>query len=209
MALRFAVVLSVVAAATPSFAETINADAARRFVANKQFAFTCFEGSIGSGRIGADGSVAGVIRIRGAAPTRFIHLPPGTLFAKGESVCSFVKGAFFNPCFNIEKTSANSFRGAVSGFGFAYCDFVKRAGNDMVASVSPLDEKLPMPTARSIRRGVRLKHDHPEVTASTPPAAPNAAAAAASAPVAAPTAPVTAAPLPSMGETGMRGSVSQ
>ena len=208
MALRLAVVLSVVAAATPSFGETLNADAARRFAANKQFSFTCFEGSIGSGRIGADGSVAGVIRIRGAAPTRFIHLPPGTLFTRGESVCSYVRGAFFNPCFNLEKTSANSFRGAVSGFGFAYCDFVKRAGNDMVASVSPLDEKLPMP--RSIRRGVKLKHDHPaEVTASTPPAAPNAGAAAASAPVAAPTTPVTTAPLPSMGETGMRGSVAQ
>jgi hypothetical protein len=211
MALRLAVVLSVVAAATPSPAETLNADSARRFVANKQFSFTCFEGSIGSGRIGADGSVAGVVRIRGAAPTRFIHLPPGTLFAKGESVCSHVSGAFFNPCFNLEKTSANSFRGTVSGFGFAYCDFVKRAGHDMVASVSPLDEKLPMPTPRSIRRGVKLKHGRPdEVTASTAPAAPNAAAAAArSAPVAAPTTPVTAAPLPSMGETGMRGSVPQ
>jgi hypothetical protein len=206
MVLRFAVVLSVVAAATPSFAENLSADAARRFVANKQFSFTCFEGSIGTGRIGPDGSVAGVIRIRGAAPTRFIHLPPGTLFAKGEAVCSYVKGAFFNPCFNLEKTSANSFRGAVSGFGFAYCDFVKRAGHDMVASVSPLDEKLPMPTQRSIRRGVKLKQDRAdEVTSSTAkPAAP-----APSAPAAAPTTPVTAAPLPSMGETGMRGSVSQ
>jgi len=214
MVLRFAVVLSVVAAATPSLAaEVLTADAARRFVANQQVSFTCFEGSVGSGRIGADGSVAGVIRIRGAAPTRFIHLPPGTLFSKGETVCSYVKGAFFNPCFNLEKTGVNSFRGAVSGFGFAYCDFVRRkAGpHELVASASPLDDKLPMPTPRSIRRGAKAKHENDEVTASTrarAPAAP-APAAASTAPAAAPTTPVTAAPLPSMGETGMRGSVSQ
>jgi hypothetical protein len=217
MVLRFAVVLSVIAVATPSFAESLTADAARRFVANKQFSFTCFEGSVGSGRIGADGSVAGVIRIRGNAPTRFIHLPPGTLFAKGESVCSYVKGAFFNPCFNLEKTSTNSFRGAVSGFGFAYCDFVKRNGGpqDMVAAISPLDEKLPMPTPRSIRRGAKAKPDG-DVTASTasakshaPAVSTPAPAAASSAPAAAPTTPVTSAPLPSMGETGMRGSQSQ
>ena len=212
MALRFAVVLSLLATATPALAESMTADAARRFVANKQFSFTCFEGSIGSGRIGADGSVAGVVRIRGAAPTRFIHLPPGTLFAKGESVCSYVKGAFFNPCFNLEKTSVNSFRGAVSGFGFAYCDFVQRRGgpHEMVAAVSPLDEKLPMPTPRSIRRGAKVKHDGDEVTASTAKPRAHAPAAASTAPAAAPTTPVTSAPLPpSMGETGMRGSVSQ
>lgn len=215
MALRLAVVLSLLAAATPALAETLSAEAARRFVANRQFSFTCFEGSIGSGRIGADGSVAGVVRIRGAAPTRFIHLPPGTLFAKGENVCSYVKGAFFNPCFNLEKTSANSFRGAVSGFGFAYCDFVRRSGaHEMVAAVSPLDEKLPMPTQRSIRRGAKVKHQGDDVTASTSSSAKSHAPASApaavpSAPVAAPTTPVTTAPLPSMGETGMRGSVAQ
>lgn len=204
MPVRLAVVFAaVVAAAAPAFAETLNADAARRFAANKQFSFTCFEGSVGSGRIGGDGSVVGVIRMRGAPPTRFIHMPPGTLFTRGEAVCSYVKGAFFNPCFNLDKTGANSFRGAVSGFGFAYCDFIKRnGGRDMVASVaSPDDTPLPMP--RSIRRGAKVKHDQPATTAST------ARAAAPSAPVAAPTTPVTTAPLPSMGETGMRGSVSQ
>jgi len=212
MVLRSALVLSVVAAATPCVAaEVMTADAARRFVANHQVSFTCFEGSVGSGRIGADGSVAGVIRIRGAAPTRFIHLPPGTLFSKGETVCSYVKGAFFNPCFNLEKTGLNSFRGAVNGFGFAYCDFVRRnvGSHELVASVSPLDDKLPMPTQRSIRRGTKVKHENDEVAASTRPHAP-APPAASSAPAAAPTTPVTTTPLPpSMGETGMRGSQSQ
>ena len=91
------------------------------------FAFTCFEGSTGSGRIFNDGSVAGVVRMQGNGTTRFMHLPAGTLFPKGETVCSQVKGAFFNPCFELNKTSDRSFRGAVSGFGFAYCDFMRAA----------------------------------------------------------------------------------
>jgi hypothetical protein len=29
----------------------------------------------------------------------------------------------FEPCFNLNRTSSVSFRGAVSGLSFAYCDF--------------------------------------------------------------------------------------
>jgi len=199
MFVRIGVVLSVVAFAVPALAEPLGAEAARRFVAGKQFSFTCFEGTVGTGRIFGDGSVAGMLRIQGSGPVRFMRMPAGTLFAKGETVCSQVKGAFFNPCFNLSKTSERSFRGAVSGFGFAYCDFTHGRGREMIASVGPSpDDKLPMP--RSIRRASR-SHAHapaPATTGSTP-----------SAPVAAPTTPVTAAPLPSMEQTGMRGSVSQ
>jgi len=199
MLVRLAVALSAVAFAVPALAEPLSADAARRFVAGKQFSFTCFEGTVGTGRIFGDGSVAGMLRIQGSGPVRFMRMPAGTLFAKGETVCSQVKGAFFNPCFNLSKTSERSFRGAVSGFGFAYCDFTHGRGREMIASVGPSpDDKLPMP--RSIRRASR-SHAHapaPATTGSTP-----------SAPVAAPTTPVTAAPLPSMEQTGMRGSVSQ
>ena len=199
MLVRLAVALSAVAFAVPALAEPLSAEAARRFVAGKQFSFTCFEGTVGTGRIFGDGSVAGMLRIQGSGPVRFMCMPAGTLFAKGETVCSQVKGAFFNPCFNLSKTSERSFRGAVSGFGFAYCDFTHGRGREMIASVGPSpDDKLPMP--RSIRRASR-SHAHapaPATTGSTP-----------SAPVAAPTMPVTAAPLPSMEQTGMRGSVSQ
>ena len=197
MVVRLAVALSAVAFAVPALAEPLGAEAARRFVAGKQFSFTCFEGTVGTGRIFGDGSVAGMLRIQGSGPVRFMRMPAGTLFAKGETVCSQVKGAFFNPCFNLSKTSERSFRGAVSGFGFAYCDFTHGRGREMIASVGPSpDDKLPMP--RSIRRASR-SHAHapaPATTGSTP-----------SAPVAAPTTPVTAAPLPSMEQTGMRGSV--
>jgi len=92
MVLRAAVVLGSLLAATPVLAESMNADAARRFVAGKLFSFNCFEGSTGSGRIFNDGSVAGVVRMRGNGTTRFMHLPPGTLFPKGDTICSRVKG---------------------------------------------------------------------------------------------------------------------
>jgi hypothetical protein len=203
MLVRIAVALSAVAFAVPALAEPLSADAARRFVAGKQFSFSCFEGTVGSGRIFSDGSVAGMLRIQGSGPVRYMRMPAGTLFAKGESVCSHVKGAFFNPCFNLNKTSEKSFRGAVSGFGFAYCDFTHGRGREMIAAVGP-DDKLPMP--RSIRRATRSQAHAPVATTSSIPAA---ATAAPSAPVAAPTTPVTAQPLPSMEQTGMRGSVSQ
>jgi hypothetical protein len=203
MLVRIAIALSAVAFAAPALAEPLSADAARRFVAGKQFSFTCFEGTVGAGRIFSDGSVAGMLRIQGSGPVRFMRMPAGTLFAKGETVCSHVTGAFFNPCFNLNKTSEKSFRGAVSGFGFAYCDFKQGRGHEMIAAVGP-DDKLPMP--RSIRRATRSQAHAPVATTSSIPAA---ATAAPSAPVAAPTTPVTAQPLPSMEQTGMRGSVSQ
>ena len=197
MLVRIAVVLSAVAFAVPALAEPMSAEAARRFVAGKQFSFTCFEGTVGSGRIFGDGSVAGMLRIQGSGPVRFMRMPPGTLFARGEAVCSQVKGAFFNPCFNLNKTSERSFRGAVSGFGFAYCDFVHGRGREMIAAIGPSpDEKLPMP--RSIRRATRSHAQAPAAVTTT-----------SSVPAAAPTTPVTSAPLPTMEQTGMRGSVSQ
>ena len=199
MLVRIAVALSAVVFAVPALAEPLSAEAARRFVAGKQFAFSCFEGTVGTGRIFGDGSVAGMLRMQGSGPVRFMRLPAGTLFAKGETVCSHVKGAFFNPCFNLNKTSEKSFRGTVSGFGFAYCDFTHGRGREMIASVgSSPDDKLPMP--RSIRRATRSQAHAP---------APAATASVPSAPVAAPTTPVTAAPLPSLEQSGMRGSVSQ
>jgi hypothetical protein len=32
----------------------------------------------------------------------------------------------FEPCFHLEKTDDRSFRGSLSGLGFAYCDFTRR-----------------------------------------------------------------------------------
>ncbi|MEA2930490.1 MAG: hypothetical protein QOG38_2918 [Hyphomicrobiales bacterium] len=151
--LRTAVALAVLAATGSALADPMNAETARRFVVGKTFAFTCFEGTAGTGRIFSDGSVAGVVKIQGSGPTRFMHLPPGTLFTKGEAVCSSMKGAFFNPCFNLNRTSDKSFRGTVSGFGFMYCDFT-RGGREMrTASATEGDPTMTATPRRSIRHG--------------------------------------------------------
>jgi hypothetical protein len=112
-------------AAGAAVAEPMNAEMARRFVVGKFFAYTCFDGTRGSGRINGDGSVVGTIQMRGG-PVRYTTLPPGTLRVKGEAVCASLRGMPFEPCFNLNKTDSQSFRGSVSGMGFAFCDFTRR-----------------------------------------------------------------------------------
>jgi hypothetical protein len=197
MVLRTVVALAALAAAGPALAEPLSADAARRFVVGKTFSFTCFEGTAGTGRIFSDGSVAGVVKIQGTGPTRFMHLPPGTLFAKGETVCSSMKGAIFNPCFNLSRTSDKSFRGAVSGFGFMYCDFT-RGGREMrTASTGETADPNVATPRRSIRHGKPARNE----------------AAAAPAVSAVPVQPVTSEPLkpatPAAEQPALRSTVSE
>jgi hypothetical protein len=59
---------------------------------------------------------------------RNVRLPAGTLQVKPEAVCASMKGLPFQPCFNLQKTDQVSFRGSVSGLGFAYCDFKSKSG---------------------------------------------------------------------------------
>jgi hypothetical protein len=134
MITRFAIVASALLVAAPALAEPMSAEAARRFVAGKLFAFNCFDGSRGAGRIYGDGSVIGTIQLGGNGPVRGIWLPAGTLRVKGEAICASLKGMPIEPCFNLTRTDDRSFRGAVSGLGFAYCDFTRRTS---VAGISP------------------------------------------------------------------------
>jgi hypothetical protein len=126
MLARFATVIAAVLVAVPAMAQPMNPEAARRFVSGKLFAFNCFDGSRGAGRIYGDGSVIGTIQFSGSGPVRSIWLPAGTLRVKGEAICASIKGMMFEPCFTLTRTSEQSFRGAVSGFGVAYCDFTRR-----------------------------------------------------------------------------------
>jgi hypothetical protein len=126
MILRTAIVAVALAEAGAAIAEPMNVDAARRFVIGKHFAYSCFDGTRGAGRINGDGSVSGTVQFKGTGPVRYAVLPPGTLQVKGQSVCASVRGMPFEPCFNLNKTDAQSFRGSVSGLGFAYCDFTRR-----------------------------------------------------------------------------------
>jgi len=122
-----------VLAAVPAIAgETMSADEARRFVVGKMFNYTCFEGTRGQGRVLHDGSVVGSIQFRGAGQLRYAALPAGTLQVKGESVCASVRGMPFSPCFNLTRLDEKSFRGSVSGLGFASCEFTRQNGRAAV-----------------------------------------------------------------------------
>jgi hypothetical protein len=119
------IILAGLAAGLPAAAGELNPEEARHFVAGKMFSYTCFEGTTGVGRIYSDGSVSGTIRIGGGGPLRYVNLPPGTVQVKQEAVCASLRGMLFEPCFSVDKTSEASFRGSISGFSFAYCDFTR------------------------------------------------------------------------------------
>jgi hypothetical protein len=136
MVTRLAMVVLILLAAGSACAESLNPDAARRFVAGKLFAFHCFDGSRGAGRIYGDGSVIGTIQVRGAGPERTVALPAGTLRDRGGEVCASLQGMPFEPCFHLEKIDARSFRG--SWMGFAYCDFTRQMSVAGMSVAEPL-----------------------------------------------------------------------
>ena len=121
---RFAALVGTFLASGPTLVQNMNAEAARQFVTGKLFAFRCVDGSGGSGRIYADGSVIGRFQSNASGPERPVWLPPGTLSVKGGLVCASLKGLSFEPCFNLTRTGEGSFRGSVNGMDMiAYCDF--------------------------------------------------------------------------------------
>lgn len=120
--------LAAGALVAPAMAGSMNADEARKFVAGKVFAFTCFDGTRGAGRVFDDGGAAGAVQFSGAGPNRNMRLPGNTLQVRGQSICASIKGIPFEPCFNLVKNDERSFRGSVSGMGFAYCDFHHQGG---------------------------------------------------------------------------------
>src|SRR3954468_22773210 len=100
---RMAVVVLGLMASAPAFSEELRPEEARKFIAGKLFAFNCFEGTRGAGRIFADGSVIGSIQFQGQGPVRHVRLPAGTLQVKTEAVCASLRGMPFQPCFNVTK----------------------------------------------------------------------------------------------------------
>ncbi|MEA2886307.1 MAG: hypothetical protein QOD11_667 [Bradyrhizobium sp.] len=151
MLARFVVgsVFAAVVVAPALAGQTMNADEARRFVSGKVFAFTCFDGTRGAGRILDDGGASGSIQFSGAGPMRHVRLPGNTLQVRGQAVCASLKGLPFEPCFNLVKSTERSFRGSVSGMGFAYCDFRHQGGGHMLmarAISRPRSLHAPEPT---------------------------------------------------------------
>src|SRR5580704_3442993 len=120
------------AAIVPALAGQMSAEEAKRFVTGKVFAFTCFDGTRGAGRILDDMGAAGSVQFSGSGPIRHVRLPGNTLQIRGQAVCASLRGIPFEPCFNLDKHDEVSFRGSVSGMGFAYCDFHHQGGTQML-----------------------------------------------------------------------------
>jgi hypothetical protein len=151
--------------AAPVVAGPMTADEARKFVAGKVFSFTCFDGTRGAGRVLDDGGAAGAVQFSGAGPTRNMRLPGNTLQVRGQSICASIKGMPFEPCFNLEKNDERSFRGSVSGLGFAYCDFHHQGGQMLMARVISRPRSLhPSESTRSAEASRGDITSHAEAT---------------------------------------------
>jgi hypothetical protein len=126
MVTRGALLLMVYCAAAEVVQATeMNSQQARRFIVGEMFTLTCVDGTRGVARVNADGSVLGTVRFRGLDPVRSVALPAGTVKVKGEAICASLRTLPFEPCFGLDRTGNDSFRGWVSGFEFAYCDFTR------------------------------------------------------------------------------------
>jgi hypothetical protein len=123
MLLRVAIVCACVFGASAAVAEELGPEQAKAFVVGKLFAYTCFDGTAGIGRIFADGSVVGTIRPGGKGEAHFAALPAGTVKVEHASMCAHLAGMPIEPCFKVQKINYRSFRGSIAGLGFAYCDF--------------------------------------------------------------------------------------
>jgi hypothetical protein len=145
-----AVLCVAIATVLPAAAGELKPEEARHFVAGKLFSYTCFEGTTGMGRIFADGSVFGTIRVGGTGPIRYVSLPAGTVRVTSEGVCASVRGMLFEPCFNLEKTSEISFRGSIAGLSFAYCDFTRRNARLELTASNTLRQRTIQSSARTM-----------------------------------------------------------
>ncbi|WP_407159256.1 hypothetical protein [Bradyrhizobium sp. STM 3557] len=150
----------------PALAGSMTAEEARKFVAGKVFAFTCFDGTRGAGRILDDMGAAGAVQFSGSGPIRHVRLPGNTLQIRGENVCASLKGLPFEPCFNIDKKDDRSFRGSVSGLGFAYCDFQHQGGVTMLmarAVARPHGSRGPRAAAETSHTEIANRVETPRV----------------------------------------------
>jgi hypothetical protein len=154
------------AAIAPALAGQMNAEEARRFVAGKVFAFTCFDGTRGAGRILDDLGAAGAVQFSGAGPIRHLRLPGNTLQIRGQAVCASIRGIPFEPCFNIDKRDERSFRGSVSGMSFAYCDFHHQGAAQMLMARAAAHPRSLRPPERTGSVEVSSRVETPPVESS-------------------------------------------
>jgi hypothetical protein len=137
MRVRVAVFCAQVLAASSAVAEELGPEQARALVVGKLFAYSCFDGTAGMGRIFPDGSVVGTITPGGSGEAKFAALPAGTITADGNSICAHLSGLPIEPCFKVQRIDDQSFRGSIAGFDFAYCDFYQRQPRAQLMSRFP------------------------------------------------------------------------
>jgi hypothetical protein len=137
MRMRVAVLCAQILVPSSAVSEELSPDQARAFVVGKLFAYSCFDGTAGVGRIFPDGSVFGTITPGGGGEAKFAALPPGTIKADGNSICAHLSGSPIEPCFNVQRIDDQSFRGSIVGFDFAYCDFYQRHSRAQLMSRLP------------------------------------------------------------------------
>jgi hypothetical protein len=145
MLVRVVVAGACLLGAASAVAEELAPDKAREFIVGKLFAYTCFDGTAGVGRIFSDGSVVGTIHPSGSSVVRFATLPAGTIKVTANSVCAHLSGLPIEPCFKVQKIDYRSFRGSISGLGFAYCDFYQRNPRAQLTS-----QAFPRPPATAV-----------------------------------------------------------
>ena len=145
MLLRVAIVCAFLVGAASAVAEELGPEQARAFVVGKLFSYTCFDGTVGMGRIFSDGSVVGTIRPGGQSQVRFAALPAGTIKVSSNAMCAHLAGLPIEPCFRVQKIDYRSFRGSISGLSFAYCDFYQRNPRAGITGASVKRDISPAP----------------------------------------------------------------
>ena len=109
--------------------QMMNADEARRFVAGKVFAFTCFDGTPRRRRVLR--MAARRARYNFPAPVRCATCASRQYAqVRGQSVCAGIAFRSSRASTSTSKTSATSAIGL--GMGFAYCDFRRQGAAQML-----------------------------------------------------------------------------
>ena len=144
---------ALVLVASSADANELSPEQARAFAVGKLFAYSCFDGTAGVGRIFADGSVVGTVAPGGRGEAQFAALPAGTIQVDGNSMCAHLPGLPIEPCFKVQKTGYKSFRGSITGLDFAYCDFYEH--NPPTQQISSLS-KPAATSMTTLRKPLRM-----------------------------------------------------
>jgi hypothetical protein len=122
-AVRGTFVLAIIS--PPALAAELESVQARKFIVGRHWSFHCFEGTTGSGRVLADGSISGVYREHGDGPIRQQSYPPATFEVRQGLLCADGQRLFgvFTPCFTINQRDRESFHGSIRWLPFLSCDF--------------------------------------------------------------------------------------